>query len=381
MKLIVEPHDGARPLLSAIEHARKSVDLVIFRLDREDIEAALKAAVQRGVRVTALIAHKNRGGEKNLRRLEYRFLEAGIAVMRSADDLIRYHDKFILIDERALYLLSFNFTHLDIERSRGFGVATRNAKVVQEAAKLFRADCSRKPYVPATDAMVVSPENARKVLGAFLGRARKQLLIYDPKISDGEMLGILRERSEAGVEVRVIGKCAGRERFVSRKLAGAQLHTRTIIRDRSQAFIGSQSLRAAELDSRRELGLIVRDSKVVKRLLDVFESDWNSAEAKPKREAAGALEVPEVVAPNSEGHKAAAEEEKDKEKAVETLVKELNPLAQTVKTVVRKAVKRAGEDVLADRQVKDTMKKVVKKAVKTAVKEVVEESGRNGNAG
>ena len=78
----------------------------------------------RGVGVTALIAFTNRGGEQNLRKLELRFLDAGIIVARSANDLIRYHDKYILIDRRVLYVLSFNFTHLDIDHSRGFGIVT-----------------------------------------------------------------------------------------------------------------------------------------------------------------------------------------------------------------------------------------------------------------
>ena len=66
--------------------ARKSVDIVIFRFDREDLEKALEAAVQRGIVVRALIAHTNRGGEKNLRKLELRLLNAGITVARTADD-------------------------------------------------------------------------------------------------------------------------------------------------------------------------------------------------------------------------------------------------------------------------------------------------------
>jgi hypothetical protein len=36
----------------------------------------------------------------------------------------------------------------------------------------------------------------------------------------------------------------------------------------------SQSLREAELDKRRELGVILRDRDVVLKLLHVFESDW-----------------------------------------------------------------------------------------------------------
>jgi phosphatidylserine/phosphatidylglycerophosphate/cardiolipin synthase-like enzyme len=108
VKLIIEPTDGAAPIVAAIKSARKSVEIVIFRFDYKSIEAALKAAVSKGVKVTALIANANRGGVKNLRELEMRFLGAGIVVARTDDDLVRYHDKFIIIDRHTLYMLSFN---------------------------------------------------------------------------------------------------------------------------------------------------------------------------------------------------------------------------------------------------------------------------------
>ena len=47
--------------------------------------------------------------------------------------------------------------------------------------KLFEADFERQPYVPGYDRFVVSPENARERLAAFIKGARKQLLIYDPQ--------------------------------------------------------------------------------------------------------------------------------------------------------------------------------------------------------
>ena len=89
MRLIIEPADGVAPVLSAIRRARKSVEIAIFRFDRKDIEAALTAAAAKGVRVTALIAFANRGGERSLRQLELRFLAAGVIVARTADDLSR----------------------------------------------------------------------------------------------------------------------------------------------------------------------------------------------------------------------------------------------------------------------------------------------------
>jgi hypothetical protein len=39
------------------------------------------------VAVRALIAHTNFGGEKRLRQLELRMLQAGVTVTRTADDL------------------------------------------------------------------------------------------------------------------------------------------------------------------------------------------------------------------------------------------------------------------------------------------------------
>ena len=385
MKLIIEPDDGVQPLLTAIKNAKKSVEIAIFRFDRKDVELALKgAALAKGVRVTALIASANRGGETRLRSLELRFLEAGIIVARSATDLVRYHDKYVLIDRRTLYLLSFNFTHLDIDHSRGFGIVTTNAGWIREAVRLFRADCARTTYAAKIDTFVVSPSNSRKVLGDFLRRAKKQLLIYDPKIGDKEMLRILSERAKAGVQIKVIGAVAGRNSFDVQKLRSRRLHTRTIIRDRRQAFVGSQSLRPAELDSRRELGLIVQDAKAVRKLIETFEADWTPAVAKKalvSKQRKGTAKGPAGVS-KREAEKVAekvaeqkAEKEDDKaERAVQVLTKELDPLATTVKKAVRKAVAKAGEDVLNDENVKDTMKKVVKRAVKEAVKEAAQQA-------
>jgi cardiolipin synthase A/B len=62
MRRIVQPDEGAAPLIRAIKRARKSIDAVIFRVDLAPIEKALTSAVGRGVAVRALVAHTNHGG-------------------------------------------------------------------------------------------------------------------------------------------------------------------------------------------------------------------------------------------------------------------------------------------------------------------------------
>ena len=275
MKLIVQPDAGVAPVVSAIKQAKKSIDVLIFRLDRQEVIRALEAAVARGVAVRALIAHTNSGGVKTLRKLELRLLESGLTVTRTADDLVRYHGKMLIVDSKILHVYGFNLTGLDIEKSRSLGITTRNLRLVQEALKLFEADCARQPYSPGYDRFVVSPENAREQLSAFIRGARKELLIYDPKVADPAILRLLAERQKAGVGIKIIGKlCSRKSTLMAEKYPGKRLHIRAIIRDGRRAFLGSQSLRRLELEKRREIGVIIHDDAVVKQMQTVFEQDW-----------------------------------------------------------------------------------------------------------
>ena len=277
VKLIIQPEAGVVPIIKAIKTARKSIDVFIFRFDRDAVEKALEAAVLRGVIVRALIAHTNRGGEARLRKLEQRLLAAGVQVARSADDLLRYHAKYMIADS-TLHLLGFNLTKLDIDKSRSFAVSTRDQRSVQEALKLFEADLSRQPYTPARSNLVVSPENSREMLAAFIKGAKKELAIYDAKVYDPAMVKLLKERAAKGVRVRVLGAIKAKDGGVeARKLATMRLHVRAIVRDGTRAFVGSQSLRKDELENRREVGLIVANPAVARGILKVFESDWDES--------------------------------------------------------------------------------------------------------
>ncbi|MGH9139690.1 MAG: phospholipase D-like domain-containing protein [Vicinamibacterales bacterium] len=276
MRLIVQPDAGIAPIVTAIRQARKSIDVLIFRLDRFEIAHALAAAVARGVRVRALTAHTNRGGTKGLRKLEMSLLEAGVTVSRTADDLVRYHGKMMIVDNKFLHVYGFNFTGLDIAKSRSFGVISKNKKLINEANKLFTADFDRLPYSAGYERFVVSPDNARDRLTRFIKGARKQLLIYDPQATDDAMLRLITERCKAGVDVRMIGRLEAKwtGNIKNERYPGKRLHVRAIVRDGKRAFIGSQSLRRLELEKRREVGVVVTDQLVVRQVQDVFEKDW-----------------------------------------------------------------------------------------------------------
>src|SRR5688500_9702883 len=150
MELIVQPDDGIEAVVEAVKGAERRIDILIFRFDRASLEKALEDAGERGVAVRALIAHTNRGGEGRLRKLELRLLDRGVTVSRTADDLARYHGKMLIIDD-TLYVFGFNFTKLDIEKSRSFGLITKNKALVAAAEALYEADTARQPYATNCD--------------------------------------------------------------------------------------------------------------------------------------------------------------------------------------------------------------------------------------
>ena len=363
MKLIIQPEDGVVPIVHGINRAEKSIEIAIFRFDHIDIKHALEKAVGRNVSVRALIANTNRGEEEQLRKLEMELLPAGIQIARTADDLLRYHYKFMIVDRKVFYLLAFNFTHLDIEKSRSFGIITDNPDIVHEAAKLFEADVKRQAYSPELENFAVSPVNARQLLSGFIAGAEQELLIYDPEISDPRMVRLLRERVRAGTKVRIIGRVSKPSRtMAAHEHMRMRFHTRTIIRDGQQAFIGSQSLREAELDNRRELGLIVHNHEVVHSLVKVFERDWANADASRGNVQKGFIGADGGV-----------------KKVAKAIVREL-PLEPLVAKALKHALRGIPEMPVArntfEHKVEDALRQAVEDAVSGIVRQTVEAGAR-----
>ena len=362
MKLLVQPGDNIVPLLEGIRSARKTIRVAIFRSDCEEIERALKDAVSRGVQVHSLIANRNHGSEEHLRKLELRLLEYGVTVVRTGGDLVRYHDKLMVVDGDKLFLMAFNLRHLDIERSRSFGIVTTNRKLVQEAVRLYEADAKRQPYSVKAKNLVVSPANARPRLSDFIRKARAQLLIYDPKISDRAMITLLNHQLKSGVEIKIIGKMASNPHGLEvRKLTHLRLHTRTMIRDGQSAFIGSQSLRKAELETRREVGIIFRDRRAISRLMRIFQEDWSHATPVRREEKDSSERV----------HSAA--------KAVgKNVAEELPPVGPALKSALKEIAGVKVNGSLEGKNVEGTVKDAVREAVAGAVEKVVNDAVNEG---
>jgi hypothetical protein len=233
---------------------------------------------------------------------------------------------------------------------------------VDEAAKLFESDVKRQAYRPELENFVVSPVNARQSLSDFIEGAEQELLIYDPEISDPRMIRLLRERVRAGTEVRIIGQVMKPPRMMAaHEQMRIRFHTRAIIRDGRQAFIGSQSLREAELDRRRELGIIVHSHEVVQTLLKVFERDWANAD------------------PSRTDQKGVMRADGGVKKVAKAIVREL-PLEPLVANALKNALRNIPEVPVArntfEHRVEDALRQAVEDAVSGIVRQTVDAGAR-----
>jgi cardiolipin synthase A/B len=202
--------------------------------------------------------------------------------------------------------------------------------------------------------------NARQGLETFLTGAKKELLIYDVDIADREILRILQERLETGVQVKIIGHVSRSKRLSARVFKRMRLHTRVVIRDCKQAFLGSQSMRKLELDGRREIGMIVNNAKVVGSLITVFEDDWKASTPADRR---------------ADKKRVSAKAERTSRKVTKAVRRKLapGPVVQQVVKVIEKEAKVEVDRAEASEMVKGALAKAVKKTAAKIVEEAVAE--------
>jgi hypothetical protein len=108
------------------------------------------------------------------------------------------------------------------------------------------------------------------------------------------------------------------------------------------------------LEKRRELGLIFRDRKAIKRLVETFEEDWRLVEKHAGDEDEPAAPVKKVA-----------------RKVAKAVARELPPVAPVLEVVVREVTGTPNLPIDPE-QVEETVKEAVKEAVKKAAKDVVE---------
>lgn len=265
-QLAIAPVDRHLAILRAIDQAQHRLWLSVFRCNDDAVIAGLERAVARGVQVSALLTRTAKGPRYKLKVCRKRLERAGVDVTRYEDPVVKYHAKYIVVDEGPAVVTTLNLTRKCFRQTFDAVLTTYDTAVVKGLQRLFAADAQQpRAATPSDlpDRLVVSPEAARERLTSLLTQANRRIRIIDHKLDDPAMLALLRARERDGIEVQVLG---------ASQLAGMKSHGRVILVDGSIAVLGSIALRALHLEFRREVGIVVADPEIVWQLEQTFEA-------------------------------------------------------------------------------------------------------------
>lgn len=252
-------------VLEVIGSARSRLALSLFRCTDFKVLDALADACRRGVRVQVLLTRRARGWKKRLKELRA-FLEGmGVEVHRYSGRQAKYHAKYIVADDGPALIGSLNFTYKCFHRTCDFLLVTHDPEVISGLQKLFEADLHPEENSSPDglgDRLIIAPEQARTRLADLLRQARRALHIIDHRVTDPEMVALLKSKEAEGVEVTVLGQGS---------LGRLLPHGKMILVDGNAAVIGSISLFRPSLDSRREVAVLIRDPLCLRQLEEFFQ--------------------------------------------------------------------------------------------------------------
>jgi len=261
-RVILQPEDRREAVQEVIESAQTRLALSIYRLDDADVLAALTRARRRGVSVEVLLTRRVKGSKGALSVLVAAF-EAAHFEVRRYPDLPKYHAKYIVADDRLALVGSLNFTRKCFDQTCDLAVLTRDREVIGGLTRLFEVDYhGKRGNGDFGNRLIVGPEAARAGYGALLGNARRSLRVIDHKLTDTEMLSVIRARAAAGVSVQILGRD---------DVAPLAPHGKLVIVDSQVAALGSVALSARSLDRRRELAIVLRDRNAIEALQEYFD--------------------------------------------------------------------------------------------------------------
>ncbi len=258
--LVLEPAERKAALLGVIGAARRRLILSLFRCDDFSVLDALAAALERGCEVEAVLTKRAKGGKKRLKKLWGALEEMGAVVTRYADPVVKYHAKYLVADDATAIITTLNPTRKCFSRTWDAVLITQDPSVVKGLLTLFKADAASVPLPmrrPLSRRLIVGPERSRGEFRALICSAKHSIRIIDHKLSDPDLVTLLKERRAEGITVTVLGK---------QPMRGVEPHGKMLIIDETRAVLGSTALSTLSLDFRREVSVVIHEPALVKQL-------------------------------------------------------------------------------------------------------------------
>ena len=294
--LIVQPDDGVSPVLDLMAAAQRTLTIKQFTLDQPRIVREIMDAHRRKVAVRVMLNPHRSSGDRANDKTYAALKRAKVPVQWTSPAFAVTHEKSMVIDGARALIATFNFVDKYFTETRDYGVVTYDRREVAQVVAGFEADWKRKPFSPDERAALLwSTTNSRRIMARFIDETKKTLWVQHPKFVDATVVSRLVDAHARGVHVKVL--CGGKhgisdtdipDTFSSLRILDRfgikvhrqkrpKLHAKLLIADDERALIGSMNIDRSAFDLRRELGIVVVDGPILKRLGKVYDQDWGDS--------------------------------------------------------------------------------------------------------
>jgi len=292
-QLIVLPDETAKPIIDAINAAKKSLRVKMFVFSDPSLVDAVTRARKRGVDVRVMLNKARRSGEEDNQATAKKLRAVKIEVIDTNPEFDVTHEKSMVVDDETAFVQSLNWASKNLTETRDYAVVSTHGPEVKEIIDCFEADWARKPFQVDNDTLLIwCNGNGRDRIARFIDGAKHTLFVQNERYQDAVIIERLVRARERGVKVHVMARPPHKlkkEKLIEgvgglrimddvgikvHKLKHLKLHGKMLLADASRAIIGSINLAPGSFDSRRELAIEVHKAELVERLHKIAHHDW-----------------------------------------------------------------------------------------------------------
>ena len=146
--IIVLPDDTGKPIIDAINAAKKSVRVKMFIFSDPDLIKAVIKAKDRGLKIQVMLNPARRSGEEENAETRKALEKAGIEVKDSNPEFGITHEKSLVLDDETAFVKSLNWETKNLTVTRDYAIVTSHKHEVDEVIAGFEADWNREEFNP-----------------------------------------------------------------------------------------------------------------------------------------------------------------------------------------------------------------------------------------
>ena len=130
--------NGGYEIIELIDSAEKSIDIEMYVFTSRDIVEALERAKSRGVQVRIIIERSTISGSN--KEIFNELAAKGFIVKYASKEFQLTHSKFMIVDGKAVFVGSHNFSNSALYKNREASVIIYNDETAREFQETFNYD-------------------------------------------------------------------------------------------------------------------------------------------------------------------------------------------------------------------------------------------------